>query len=478
MRSRSVQLHGDVPGPLADGFARLRTTLDVPGHYPDAAVREAERAVAALELPDRDLTHLAFVTIDPQGSTDLDQAVHLARTTDGYLVHYAIADLVAFVVPGTGLDEETHRRGVTLYAPHERTPLHPVVIAEEAASLLAGQTRPALVWTHRLDTSGVVVASEVVRARVRSRAQLSYREVQDALDAGTADAMLRLLAEVGALCLAREAERGGVSLPIPEQEVHETSAGWSLSFRVGLPVEQWNAQISLMTGMAAARMMLAAGVGILRTLPPITPDAVARLRRIAGALGVTWRPQVDYPEFVRTLDPSDPRHAALLNACTSVFRGAGYVAFEGAAPTQPLHGALNAPYAHCTAPLRRLVDRYVGQICLSVSAGEPVPRWVTGALPSLPDAMAAATRRASAYERGIVDLVEALVLTGRVGESFPASVIEWDSGRGVGEIQLTEPAVVAPFTAGAATAVRLGSRTRAVLTDVDLEQGRVRFVAE
>ena len=48
---------------------------------------------------------------------------------------------------------------------------------------------------------------------------------------------------------------------------HDES-GWHVVFRAPLPVEDWNAQISLLTGMAAAGMMLEAGVGILRTLPP------------------------------------------------------------------------------------------------------------------------------------------------------------------------------------------------------------------
>jgi exoribonuclease R len=202
---------------------------------------------------------------------------------------------------------------------------------------------------------------------------------------------------------------------------------------VPLPIEEHNAQVSLLTGMAAATLMLGAGVGILRTQPAPDPKALVRLRRVAEALGVPWREP--YPEFVRSLDPSVPAHAAVLHEATGVGRGAGYTAFHGDPPAEPAHFAIAAPYAHATAPLRRLQDRYVLAICLAVSAGEPVPDHVYAALPSLPAAMAAGAKRANAVERGVVDLVEAVLLAGREGERFDALVID------DGVIQLRDPAV-------------------------------------
>ncbi|MDN5572080.1 MAG: RNB domain-containing ribonuclease [Propionibacteriaceae bacterium] len=475
MPARRIATPQGVPGPIREGFARLKESLEVPTEFPPAVLAEAEAAASGVNLPERDLTDVPFVTIDPPSSTDLDQALFIERAGDGFRVLYAIADLMSFVAPGASIDTEAHARGVTLYAPHERTPLHPPVLAEGAASLLPDQLRPALVWEHTLDASGVVTASTVARARVRSRAKLDYAGVQADLDAGTADEVLVLLREVGLLRLALEVERGAVSLRVPSQEVHAAGPRrWELSYRAGLPVEDWNAEISLMTGMAAAQIMLDAGVGILRTLPPAEQWSVDRLRRVAKGLGIRWPGSVGYPEFVRSLDPTNPRHAAMLNASTLLFRGAGYAAFDGEPPEQPLHGAMMAPYAHCTAPLRRLVDRYVSQICLSVCAGEEIPDWVREELPSLPEVMADALRRSNAYERGIVSLVEALVLSGREGEEFDVTVIAWDEKRDAGEAQLAEPAVQAPLVGDG---VELGSQVRATLTDVDLLEGRVRFTA-
>jgi hypothetical protein len=99
-------------------------------------------------------------------------------TAAGYRVSYAIADVGAFVVPGGALDAEVEQRGVTLYAPDRRVPLHPPVLGEQAASLLPDGPRPALLWQLDLDADGGLTATDVRRALVRSRAQLDYEGVQ------------------------------------------------------------------------------------------------------------------------------------------------------------------------------------------------------------------------------------------------------------------------------------------------------------
>ena len=244
---------------------------------------------------------------------------------DGYVVHYAIADVAAFVSAGDPVDVEANRRGETLYGADSKIPLHPPVLSEGAASLLPDEVRPALLWTIKVDETGEGLDVDVERALVRSRAQLTYEGVQADIDAGRASELMGLLQEVGELRLAREAARGGVSLPLPEQELVEEDGHWELEFRRLSAVETWNAQISLLTGMAAASLMVYARVGILRTLPPADPRDVQRLHRTARALGIDWPAEQLYPDFIRTLDPSKPTHAAMIVACTRLLRGAGYV---------------------------------------------------------------------------------------------------------------------------------------------------------
>ncbi|MDT7538877.1 MAG: hypothetical protein QOI82_2462 [Actinomycetota bacterium] len=431
--------HARVRLPPAISWDDLRRELKVPSEFPAEVLAEAEQAAAAPRLPDLDLTTQPFLTIDPAGSLDLDQAMHLERDGTGFTVHYAIADVAAFVTPGTALDAETHARGETSYFPDLRVPLHPPVLAENAASLLPDQVRPAVVWTLALDDKGELRTTQLQRARVRSQRKLEYGEVQRAIDAGSADEQLMLLKEIGTRRQALARARGAVDLPTPEQEVTDGADGRPcLQYRAPVAAEGWNAQISLLTGIAAARLMLDGKVGLLRTLPPPDPQAVASLRRSAIALGVPWPDGTPYGDVISSLDPNVPA-AALLTLATRLLRGAAYTAFDGAAPEQPLHSAVAAAYAHCTAPLRRLADRYVSEVCLALCAGTPVPDWARAALPALPDEMATADRRAHEIDRAIIDLTEAVLLASRVGETFPAVVVE--SGPKGGAVQLTDPAV-------------------------------------
>lgn len=472
MPSRTVAFLDEVPPPLREGLRQLRDELGVPDDFPAEVIEAAQAAAADVQLPVTDLTDVEFVTIDPAGSLDLDQALHLSRTDTGYLVRYAIADVAAFVEPGGVIDDECHERVETLYAPSRRTPLHPEALSENGASLLPDVVRPALVWQIELDADGAVIDATVARARVRSRRRYSYDEVQALIDGGQAGDVLDLLKVIGQLREQAEVARGGVSLGVPEQEVTVAGGSWALVYRTNLPCEGWNAQLSLLTGMVAADMMLKAGVGILRTLPPAEDHAINRLRRTAQGLGISWPQKVSYPDFVRGLKASVPREAAMLNACTTLFRGAGYDSFTDGAPKEAEHAAIAAPYAHVTAPLRRLVDRYAGELCVALSAGEPVPAWVLDALDDLPSEMEDSARRAGKYERGIVDLVEAMVLAPHIGQSFNGVLIDVDPDRRAGRLQVPDPAVEARVKG---SRLKLGGEVTATLVAADLVKGSVDF---
>ena len=535
----------------------LRAQYEVPTAFPPEALTEAESAANAWAQDGparlradgaRDARDLQLVTIDPPGSMDLDQAVLLERLpvqTDhasvptgdapgpvaAYRVHYAIASLATFVTPGGALDAELRRRGETIYAPDAATPLHPEVLSHGAASLLEDVDRPACLWTIDLDDRGEIVSARVERALVRSRARLSYSQVQAAIDgegslppSAPAD-LPGLLAEIGRLRLEREAARGGISMTTPEQVIEVTAvteaeeaaepagadsaggavepgaaepvdsdgsaavsacAGYRLAYRVPVPAEQYNAQISLLTGMCAARIMVECGVGILRTLPPARPEDYARLRRVAAALGIDWPAARPYPELVRGLDHAVPAHAAFMDQAMSLFRGSGYLAFgtggvgvpaddEASDTEEAVHSAIAARYAHVTAPLRRLVDRYGEEICIAACAGRSVPEWVLQALPDLPGIMEQTGKRARAIGRGALTALEALVLRGHEGEVFDGVITSERDGRG--ELVLAEPAVVTEIRAGRGISdggLPVGERVRVRLLTADPATG-IRF---
>ncbi len=471
--TRRIHLQPADNAVLVQGMLDIQQQMKLPTAFPPDVESAAAAAAASPRMPVLDRTDVPLVTIDPPTSMDLDQAMFVESSADGYRVHYAIADVAAFVRPGDPVDLEANRRGETLYGADAKIPLHPKVLSEGAISLLPDQVRPALLWTIELDHLGEIAGVDVRRARVRSRAKLDYAGVQHAIDAGSADPMWAVLRRIGELRRQRERDRGGISLPLPEQEISIVDGRWKLAFRARLAIEDWNEQISLLTGMAAARLMVQAKVGLLRTLPQPEPRALQRLHITARALGIDWPAGLDYPGFIRSLDPCKDRHVAMLTSCTSVLRGAGYAAFDGSVPAQTMQSAIAAEYTHVTAPLRRLVDRYTGEVCVALCAKQSVPAWVLAALPGLPATMQTSGHRARQYEKAVLDLAESAALSARVGEQFDGAIVEVATDANKGLVMLREPAVEAAVVSSSALA--LGTDVKVILVEADPVKRVTRF---
>jgi exoribonuclease R len=196
------------------------------------------------------------------------------------------------------------------------------------------------------------------------------------------------------------------------------------------------------------------------TLPAPDAGALDRLRRTARALNVEWPAAATYADVVRGLRPTNHARAPVLLQALHVLRGAGYSLVTPDAPV-PVHSAVGAPYAHVTAPLRRLGDRFTNEIVLAISVGTAPPSWALDALPRLLDVMPAADHHAAAVERACIDAVEVAVLSDRVGTIFPATVV--DRHRNGVVVLLSEVPVVAsvPGTRN------LGERVRVRLDALD-----------
>ena len=447
---------------LANGLTAIRLQYQVPAAFPDAVLAAAEAASARAPSDHRDRTGEAFVTLDPASSTDLDQAFAIEVSRGDLILHYAIADVNWFVADGDVVDAEAWRRGVTLYLPDGKASLYPPVLGERAASLLPDGPRPAVVFSVRVAGEGTVKLDGAERAIIRSRAKLAYDGVSDAdLPAGFAELARRIE--------AAERTRGASRVDPPEQEVARVGDGYSLAFRPRLESESRNAALSLAANLAIANTLQAHRTGLFRVMAEPDSGAIKRLRATARAFGLDWAKGEKLAEYERTLSAADPKQAAMMLAIRRAGQGASYVPWrEGVVPW---HSAMAATYAHATAPLRRLADRYVIAATLAVANGRAVPDAVSAAFARLPEVMARADAQAAQVDRAVIDLAEAVALSGRVGESFAAVVTDLDE-RGA-RIQLSEEAVVARVTAagaapGAAVTVRL------VLADA--KQRRLDFV--
>ncbi len=472
-------------GELARVLDELRTRHEVPNEFPAAACAEAESAEA--DLPSLDLREIPFVTLDPAGSRDLDQAFHIERTSTGMMLRYAIADLPGFVTPGGAIDLEARRRGQTLYLPDGRVPLHPPLLSEGKASLLPDEERTAFVWTIPVDHTGAaaidgaaVSDARVERARIRSRAKLDYVSAQQSIDAGAAHEQVDLLREFGLLRIEQESRRGGASLNMADEEIVRDEHGYRIVRSFPLAVEEWNAQLSLLTGMVAARVMLDGGIGILRTMPAPDEEALSEFRTRVAALGRPWPSDVSYGEYLHSIPRDGVHSVAVLHAASSLFRGADYAVFgvsgeDGvliAPPASPNQAAIAAPYTHVTAPLRRLVDRWALVICEALCAGTEIPNWIMQSLGDIPSLMRSSSSLAGRLNSAIIDRVEAALLRDRVGELFSATVLQ--AREHSARVLVEDPPVTANAELVGAVA---GERVTVRVARADVQTGEIELEA-
>ena len=447
---------------LARGLVAIRTQYQVPQDFAPEVIAAAETAARRTPTEHVDRTAQPFVTLDPAGSTDLDQAFAIEASGGDLLLHYAIADVAWFVADGNALDTEAWRRGETLYLPDGKAPLYAPVLSQGAASLLPDGPRPAVVFTVRVASDGAVKLDGAERALIRSRAKLAYETVREAdLPTGFTELARRIA--------AAEDARGAGRVDPPEQEVSATTPGdYQLAFRPRLAAEDQNAALSLATNMAVADALVAHRTGLFRVMAAPDAGAIARLRNAARAYRLDWPDTRTLEDYARTLDPGDPHQAAFMLAIRRAGQGASYAPYR--AGVTPWHAAMAATYAHATAPLRRLADRYVVQAALAVTNGRAVPDAVTAVFETLPKVMARADALAGQIDRAVIDLAEAVMLSSEVGRMFDAVVTNADD-RGA-RIQLSDAPVMARVTA---TGLAPGDAICVRLTGVDVDKRSVNF---
>jgi exoribonuclease R len=452
----------DPDNALKRGLAAIRVKFQVPDSFPPEVLAAADQAAQRAPTEHADRTALPFVTLDPASSTDLDQAFAIERAGNDILLHYAIADVAWFVDDGGVIDAEAWRRGTTLYLPDGKAGLYPRALSEGAASLLPAGPRPAVIFTVRVAPDGAVRLDGAERAVIQSRAKLAYDSVRDTdLPAD--------FAELSARIQAAEDRRGAARVDPPEQEVEAVPGdGYALTFRPLLASEANNAALSLACNLAIADALFAHQTGLFRVMAAPDGGAVARLHHTARAFRLDWPKAMSLKDYERSLDPADPKQAAFMLAIRRAGHGASYTPYE--AGVKPWHAPMAATYAHATAPLRRLADRYVVRATLAIANGQAVPQVVAEAFPRLPKVMARADALSGQTDRAVIDLAEAVMLQGRAGEDFAAIVTDV-TDRDT-RFQLRDlPIVARTQTMGAVP----GDAVQLRLTAVDTEAGTIAF---
>lgn len=450
-----MRIRADLTDELVEGLQEIRQQFKVPAAFPAEVLRSAEDASRRVPKAHTDRTDWPFVTLDPASSTDLDQAFHIEGDGDDQVLHYAIADVAWFVDDGDAVDAEAWARGATQYLPDGRAGLYPGVLSEGAASLLPDGPRPAIVFHVRVGSDGHSKLDGAERSIIRSRAKLAYETVTPA---HLPDALPELARRV----IAAEDRRGASRVEPPEQNVVANNrGGYDITYRPRTPSEDDNEAMSLATNLAVADALLAAGTGLFRVMPDPNGPAEQRLRHTARALGLDWPAGTSLRDFERTLDGRDYKRAAMMMAIRRAGGGAFYVPYS--ADERPWHSAMAATYAHATAPLRRLADRFVVMATLAIANGQPVPDHVQAAFAALPPVMERADDTAASIERAVVDLAETVLLSGQNQRTFAAVVTDVDQ-RGA-RIQFCDLPVVSRISTNG---VQPGDDVRVRIVSVDV----------
>lgn len=194
---------------------------NVPTGFSEAAAEEAEN----LELPPveqfltdgrKDFRDLPVLTIDGPTTRDFDDALHIEKQGDNYLVGVHIADVSYFVRPGTALFDEAGNRGTSIYFPEAPLTMLPRKLSEDKLSLLENLDRPVVSFMILLSPSGEILKYEVVHSVIQVKRQLTYGEA-DLLVKKDRD--LATLAALGKVLRQRRVANGALLLPVPELHI-------------------------------------------------------------------------------------------------------------------------------------------------------------------------------------------------------------------------------------------------------------------
>lgn len=255
-------------GTILHSYMLELDALRVNPFFPADALDEVKSILAEPGIDDpslHDYTHLPFVTIDNEGSKDLDQAVYVETCGSGFLIYYAIADASYYIRPGAALFREALKRGASYYFPDYSVPMLPRELSEGIISLNAGQERRALVFSMEIDAAGNTLRTDILRGRIISSDKLSYNGVQEFYDNPASSPLagreytesLLNLQEAGRVLAAHGDRRGVISYERFEQVVRIADDEVNLEFQDLLrnDASRWNEQISLLCNMEGAKML-------------------------------------------------------------------------------------------------------------------------------------------------------------------------------------------------------------------------------
>ena len=436
-QARIITRLGDPSAPKAVSLIAIHQH-NIPDDFPDDVVAEADAHTPA-DLGDRkDLREMPLVTIDPSDARDHDDACYAHADDDpsnegGHIVWVAIADVAAYVTPGSALDREARKRGNSTYFPDRVVPMLPDRLSGDLCSLHEGVPRVCIAVRMKLDAHGQKLSHEFVRGLMRSPASLHYEEVQEAIDGNPSERTKDLLEPVikplyaayAALLEAREL-RQPLELNLPERQIVLGDDGTvqSVNFKDRLDAHKLIEELMVLANVAAAETLIAKKTAqLFRVHEEPTNEKLNALRETASAAGLNLaKGQVLQTSHLNRLlaQAEGTDDAELINITTLRCMTQAYYS-----PTNFGHfGLALKSYAHFTSPIRRYSDLIVHRALVTTHGwgDDGLTPADIDELEGTATHISDTERRSMMAERDTTDRYLASYLSERVGEEFTGKI--------------------------------------------------------
>ena len=436
-RGKILEIIGREDDPRAASLIAIAANK-VPMGFSEAVEKEAEDQ----ELPSlkgrEDLRDLPLITIDPADARDHDDAVYAMRdddpkNPDGWVVWVAIADVAAYVRPGTHLDREARDKGNSTYFPDRVEPMLPERLSNGLCSLKEGENRACMAVRMVFDKDGRKTGHKFVRGLMRSHAKLSYEQAQSAIDGQPddttgpiMDAILTPLWTAYHTMLKGRLKRSPLAIESPERRIRMTPDGQiaSIEPRVSLEAHRLIEEMMIQANVCAAQTLEQKRTPLIyRIHETPSQEKTFNLADFLQTIGKPWdKGQAPTTKRLNALldETRDGPHAEVVNEV--VLRSQMQAIYS---PENIGHFGLNLDkYAHFTSPIRRYSDLIVhrGLIrALNLGKDGLTDREIAE-LPAIAEQVTQTERRSMAAERAAMDRYMAAFLSERVGATFTGRI--------------------------------------------------------